>query len=48
MKRDTLVEVDRDLVDQTNYIVGSKIFAPYVYDKSKIIKMTLGGGSTGA
>lgn len=48
MKRSTLVEFDRDKVDQTNYILGSKIFAPYVYDKSKIIKMSLGGGSTGA
>lgn len=46
MKRDTLVEVDRDPVDQTNYILGSKIFAPYVYDKSKLIKLTLAG--TGA
>ena len=42
MKRDTLVEVDRDIIAQTNYIVGSKLFAPYVYDESKIIKVTLG------
>lgn len=41
MKRDTLVEFDRDKIDQTNYIIGSKIFAPYVYDKSKLIKLTL-------
>ncbi|MCD7724297.1 MAG: N4-gp56 family major capsid protein [Clostridiales bacterium] len=41
MKRNTLVEFDRDIVDQTNYIIGSKIFAPYVYDKSKLIKLTL-------
>lgn len=41
MKRDTLVEFDRDKVDQTNYIIGSKIFAPYVYDKTKVIKLTL-------
>lgn len=41
MKRDTLVEFDRDKVDQTNYIIGSKIFAPYLYDTSKIIKLTL-------
>lgn len=41
MKRDTLVEVDRDIIAQTNYIVGSKLFAPYVYDESKIIKITL-------
>lgn len=43
MKRDTLVEFDRDKIDQTNYIIGSKIFAPYVYDTSKIIKVNLAG-----
>lgn len=41
MKRNTLVEFDRDKIDQTNYIIGSKIFAPYVYDKTKLIKLTL-------
>ena len=41
MKRETLVEFDRDKIDQTNYIIGSKIFAPYVYDTSKLIKITL-------
>lgn len=41
MKRNMLVEFDRDKIDQTNYIIGSKIFAPYVYDKSKLIKLTL-------
>ena len=41
MKRDTLVEFDRDKIDQTNYIIGSKILAPYVYDTSKLIKITL-------
>lgn len=45
MKRDTLVEFDRDKIDQTNYIIGSKILAPYVYDKTKLIKVTLGGVS---
>lgn len=43
MKRNTLVEFDRDKIDQTNYIIGSKMFAPYVYDKSKLIKLTLAG-----
>ncbi len=43
MKRDTLVEFDRDKIDQTNYIIGSKILAPYVYDTSKIIKVNLEG-----
>lgn len=41
MKRDTLVEFDRDKLDQTNFIIASKLFAPYVYDKTKIIKLDL-------
>lgn len=41
MKRDTLVEFDRDKIDQTNYIIASKIFAPYLYDDTKIIKCVL-------
>ena len=41
MKRETLVEFDRDKIDQTNYIIGSKIFAPYVYDTSKIVKVNV-------
>lgn len=48
MKRDTLVEVDRDIVNQTNVIVGSKLFAPYVYDESRIIKINLTAGASGA
>lgn len=42
MKRDTLVEYDRDKIAQTNFIIGSKLFAPYVFDERKIIKVTLG------
>lgn len=41
MKRNTLVEFDRDKIAQLNYIIGSKLFAPYVYDTSKLIKLTL-------
>lgn len=41
MKRDTLVEFDRDRLSQMNYIIGSKLFAPYVYDKTKLIKIAL-------
>lgn len=41
MKRNTLVEFDRDILSEMNYIKASKIFAPYVYDKTKIIKLTL-------
>lgn len=40
-KRNTLVEYDRDILSEMNYIKGSNIFAPYVYDKSKIIKLNL-------
>ena len=42
MKRDTMVEFDRKKLSQMNQIIGSKIFAPYVYDTSKLIKVTLG------
>lgn len=41
MKRDTLVEIDRDILSEMNYIKASKLFAPYVYDQSKLIKVTL-------
>lgn len=42
MKRDTLVEFDRDIISETNYIKASKLVAPYVYDASKLIKINLG------
>lgn len=41
LKRDTLVEFDRDIISEMNYIKASKLFAPYVYDQSKLIKVTL-------
>lgn len=41
MKRDTLVEFDRDIIAETNYIKASKLFAPYVYDTSKLIRIDL-------
>lgn len=41
MKRSILVDFDRDVVDQTNYVIGSSIFAPYLYDESKIVKMPI-------
>lgn len=40
-KRNTLVEFDRDILAEMNYIKGSNIFAPYLYDASKLIKITL-------
>jgi N4-gp56 family major capsid protein len=39
MKRDVLVETDRDVVNQSNVIVGSKLFAPYLYKPSNAIKL---------
>ena len=41
MKRDTLVEVDRDIIDETTVIKASKLFAPYVYDANKVIKLPI-------
>ena len=40
-KRGTMVEFDRDKLCQTNFIIGSKIFAPYLYDENKIIKLSV-------
>lgn len=52
MKRDTLVEYDRDIINQSNVVVGSKMFAPYLYkpaDAIKIVNSTSsGGGASGS
>lgn len=45
MKRNTLVEFDRDILSEMNYIKASKLFAPYVYDKSKVVKITVKTGA---
>lgn len=42
MKRETMVETDRDVVNQSNVIVGSKLFAPYLLNASKAIKIVNG------
>ena len=42
MKRDTLVEKDRDIVNQSTVVIGSKLFAPYLLNESKIIKIVNG------
>lgn len=44
MKRNTLVEFDRDILSEMNYIKASKLFAPYVYDKTKVVKITISTG----
>lgn len=40
-KRGVMVEFDRDPQTQTDYIYGSKLYAPYLYDASKIIKIAI-------
>lgn len=42
LKRDTLVEADRDIIHKTTVITADKHFAPYLYDASKAIKVTFG------
>lgn len=42
MKRDTMVETDRDIVNQSTVVVGSKLFAAYVLNEAKIIKIVQG------
>ena len=40
-KRQVLVEFDRDKQIQTNYVFGSDMFAPYLYDQTKIVMLNL-------
>lgn len=44
-KRDTMVEIDRDIVNQSNYVMGSKLFAPYLYKPSAAIKIVAGSSA---
>ena len=39
MKRNTLVEADRDIINKSTTITADKHFAPYLYDASKAIKI---------
>lgn len=39
MKRDTMVETDRDILNQSTVITASKLFAPYLYTPSKAITL---------
>lgn len=39
MKRDTLVEYDRDIINKSNVITADKHFVTYLYDSSKAIKI---------
>lgn len=42
IKRDTMVEMDRDILNQSTVIAGSKLFAPYLLDPTKMIKLSKG------
>lgn len=39
MKRDTLVETDRDILNQSTVITASKLFAPYLYSPTEAITL---------
>jgi len=39
LKRDTTVEYDRDIINDTTYITANKHYAPYLYDASRAIKL---------
>lgn len=41
MKRNTLVESDRDIINKSTVITADKHFAPYLYDASKAIKIVV-------
>lgn len=41
MKRNTLVEADRDIINKSTIITADKHFAPYLYDASKAIKIVV-------
>ena len=42
MKRDTLVEFDRDILSQSNVFAASKLFAPYLLNPNNLIKIVNG------
>lgn len=41
MKRDTLVESDRDIINKSTTITADKHFAPYLYDAAKAVKIVV-------
>lgn len=41
-KRDTMVEADRDILNQSTVLAGSKLFAPYLLNSAKAIVLKAG------
>lgn len=41
-KRDTMVEADRDILNQSTVLAGSKMFAPYLLNTNGVIKIVNG------
>ena len=42
MKRNVMVEADRDIVNKTNVFVADEHYVAYLEDESKIVKATIG------
>ena len=42
MKRNVMVESDRDIVNKTNVFVADEHYVAYLEDESKIVKATIG------
>lgn len=42
MKRDTLIETDRDILNQSTVVAGSKIVAPYLLNPKGMVKLSVG------
>lgn len=42
MKRDAMIERDRDIVNQSTVVVGSKLFAPYLLNPNGLVKIVNG------
>ena len=42
MKRDTFIETDRDILNESTVVKGSKICAPYLLNPKGMIKLSVG------
>lgn len=42
MKRDTLIEADRDILNQSTVLAGSKLCAPYLLNPKGMVKLSVG------